>query len=557
MNPTDVSKPILQAEPAPPRGTRRGRASAPRARPCRRSSSSRAGPRTASRPPADGWRRSSRRPTRRSPRSAAVTGTGAGAAGARVPRVVRLTRSSSVRLSSRSCDACALIVSWYRLIRRSDRTRVRSWCSSNGFCTKSSAPASIACRFSCQPLDVTMITGRTAVSSRSRILRQTVYPSISGITTSRSTRSGFRRLHERECRSARHAAERPRTREAPALPGSRRTFCGTSSTTRIVPVSLIVLPPSQCSFTVAASSAMSHGLGQIPVEPRSQKPLTVAAHCLGGHSEDGMDDVRSSDRSWPSASTPSTSGKPDVHQDEIGCVRRARARIACSCSSSPRVSGSPYAERTSRNSFMFFSLSSTMRTYSPAIARGLHREGERERLTVPELTVDADAAAVQLDQALGQGKPEARAPRCLMPASACWNSRRAQVILGRDAGSSLRHRAQDSARRSFRAHLDGAAGRCELQSVGQQVVEDLPDATVSPRTASRSGSVAHAIRTLLRRRSLSHHRQAVRACGGARTRARARMAGLDLGQVEDVVDQREQVVWPTTGCPRGTPPASR
>ena len=55
---------------------------------------------------------------------------------------------------------------------------------------RSSAPARIASVLS-DVLAVIMITGNIAVSSRSRILRHTAYPSGCGITTSSITRSGL------------------------------------------------------------------------------------------------------------------------------------------------------------------------------------------------------------------------------------------------------------------------------------------------------------------------------------------------------------------------------
>ena len=54
------------------------------------------------------------------------------------------------------------------MIRSSDRTRVSSSLWLNGLGMKSSAPASIAFVFSWPMLDVTMITGSTAVSSFAR-----------------------------------------------------------------------------------------------------------------------------------------------------------------------------------------------------------------------------------------------------------------------------------------------------------------------------------------------------------------------------------------------------
>ena len=71
-----------------------------------------------------------------------------------------------------------------------DRTRVNSSSWLNGFGRKSSAPASIALVFSWPILEVTMITGSTAVSSFARSRLQTAYPSRPGITTSSRISAG-------------------------------------------------------------------------------------------------------------------------------------------------------------------------------------------------------------------------------------------------------------------------------------------------------------------------------------------------------------------------------
>jgi hypothetical protein len=55
----------------------------------------------------------------------------------------------------------------------SERTRASSSAWSNGFVTKSSAPASIARRFSCSPDAVIITTGRNSVAASARIRRQT------------------------------------------------------------------------------------------------------------------------------------------------------------------------------------------------------------------------------------------------------------------------------------------------------------------------------------------------------------------------------------------------
>jgi hypothetical protein len=76
-------------------------------------------------------------------------------------------------------------------MRRSERTRASSSGWLIGFVRKSSAPTSMPLTRSVAGSSaVTMTTGRSRVASSARSRRQTSYPLISGITTSRSTRSG-------------------------------------------------------------------------------------------------------------------------------------------------------------------------------------------------------------------------------------------------------------------------------------------------------------------------------------------------------------------------------
>ena len=107
-----------------------------------------------------------------------------------------LTRCSSSWFQAVSSAVCRSIVSWYRLIRTSDLTRASSSAWSNGLVTKSSAPASMACRFSWSPLAVIITTGRNSVRGSCRIRRQTSYPSRPGMKMSRRTRSGGSLGHE-------------------------------------------------------------------------------------------------------------------------------------------------------------------------------------------------------------------------------------------------------------------------------------------------------------------------------------------------------------------------
>src|SRR5207237_998568 len=170
-------------------------------------------------------------------------------------------------------------------MRRSERTRTRSSSWLNGFGMKSSAPASIALFFSAPTLDVTMITGSIAVSSSARSCRQTVYPSMSGITTSRRMRSGFSDLAASSA-EAPFVAEMTSYARAARTASSRRTFSGTSSTTRI---------RASYSLTVSFSAVLLHrldepndvdGLRDVGVEAGVEEPFTISVHGLRGQRHD-------------------------------------------------------------------------------------------------------------------------------------------------------------------------------------------------------------------------------------------------------------------------------
>ena len=84
--------------------------------------------------------------------------------------------------------------------RRSERTRVRSSCTSTGLPRKSSAPASMpARRWLRSWLAVTSTTGIRRVLPRAFSSRHNSTPDMPGITTSTSTRSGGSSETRRQC----------------------------------------------------------------------------------------------------------------------------------------------------------------------------------------------------------------------------------------------------------------------------------------------------------------------------------------------------------------------
>src|SRR5436189_5121043 len=118
------------------------------------------------------------------------------------------------------------------------------------------------------------------------------------------------------------------------------------------------------------------------------------------------------------------------------------------------------AWRMSRTSFMFFSLSSTIRTRSPAIRLPPPAYGEREHEAAADadLALCPDAAAVQLDEPLREREAEPR-PFVLPRARVGLLELRddAVEVLGRDARPGVGHRELD---------LLGAAARADGDAAG-------------------------------------------------------------------------------------------
>ena len=117
-------------------------------------------------------------------------------------------------------------------------------------------------------------------------------------------------------------------------------------------------------------------------------------------------------------------------------------------------------------------------------------------------------------------------------------------ILGSDARAGVGDRDPDLAVDSRRAHVDLPAGRRELHRVREQVEDDLldPSLVAVDHVDLRIGGERDTDPVL--RRALAHHHDAAleRLPKGERVHLELDLSRLDLGEVEDVVDQREQMV---------------
>ena len=188
-----------------------------------------------------------------------------------------------------------------------------------------------------------------------------------------------------------------------------------------------------------------------------------------------MEAVRSSARSRRSASTPSMSGSWMSMSTRSGACSAASS-TACS----PVVASSvryPVACRTSRNSFMFISLSSTTRTRSPAMARtDLAGSVNTNVLPWPSSLSTQIRPPCSSTSRFESARPRPVPSRCSTPASVCWNSSKIRswssgAMPGPRVGDRDPHLAVDPRR----AHVDGPARGRELHGVREQVEDHLPD----------------------------------------------------------------------------------
>ena len=108
-----------------------------------------------------------------------------------------------------------------------------------------------------------------------------------------------------------------------------------------------------------------HGLRDVAVEARRQETLAVSLHRLRGQREH-RDGGGALVRTQPAEGLDAVDVRQlDVHQHEVGRVLgRELDRLPARRRLQRAI---PVASRTSRKSFMFFSLSSTTRIRSPAM----------------------------------------------------------------------------------------------------------------------------------------------------------------------------------------------
>ena len=173
-----------------------------------------------------------------------------------------------------------------------------------------------------------------------------------------------------------------------------------------------------------------------------------------------------------------------------------------------------------------------------------HREG-RARTGAAR---DGDVAAHHLAEDLADGKSEARA--AVFARGGCFGLRErleeSCQLLWRHADAGISHREGDQVsggrRRAACGKRDGAARR-ELAGIGQQIEEDLADPRhVGADHAEVGGKIeCERIPVLVDERSDGGRYGADGECEFEVLEMQFHPPGLDLGEVEHVVDQRQQV----------------
>ena len=142
-------------------------------------------------------------------------------------------------------------------------------------------------------------------------------------------------------------------------------------------------------------------------------------------------------------------------------------------------------------------------------------------------------------------RPSPVPSRCATPASPCWNSSKIRSRSSRrDAGAGIGHRDPHLAVDLRRAHVDAPPAGVNFTAFESRLKITCRIRRSSPSTTSTSGVRGERDLDAVLRRLLAHHDDAAleRLAERERRDLELDLPGLDLGQVEDVVDQREQMV---------------
>src|SRR4051812_30238361 len=156
-----------------------------------------------------------------------------------------------------------------------------------------------------------------------------------------------------------------------------------------------------------------------------------------------------------------------------------------------------------------------------------------------------DFAAVQLDEFLGEGEAEAGAFRLARVVATDLHElgEYFPLVFRRDADARVLDGDLDLRRVELRAHVDAAAIGRELHRVGKEVHQDLLHLALVGVELAEPLIDDQAERDAVALRALADQRHRVRD-GGRQVedgKLELHAAGLDLREIEDVVDEREKM----------------
>src|SRR5690606_33282866 len=175
----------------------------------------------------------------------------------------------------------------------------------------------------------------------------------------------------------------------------------------------------------------------------------------------------------------------------------------------------------------------------PASASSTRRHGHEEPRAAALLALDPDAAAVRLDDALGDGEAEADAAAARV-AGLPEAVEEVRELIGRDAGPGVADLEAHLVAIAFDVDAHAPAFGRELDGVADEVAERLEQAVAVDADSGRLGLVAAQLE-LERPLRRDHTERLVQALEQRRGAVGARLdeqaAGLDAPQVEQVGDQ--------------------
>src|SRR2546426_489705 len=178
-------------------------------------------------------------------------------------------------------------------------------------------------------------------------------------------------------------------------------------------------------------------------------------------------------------------------------------------------------------------------------SRLTYRQRERERRAATDLALDPQPAAVELDEAPRQRQPESGAlalARVVGPDLTELLEDRV-VVVGRDANAGVADGDLDRPVGEMGGDADASALGGELDRVREQVDQHLLDLTFVADDLTHTGIDSEIHAEAVARGALADERKGVleRERHAEVRQLEVHAAGFDLGQIEDVVDQREEV----------------